>query len=80
MTPASTKALTVRYVLVLLLIAVLSLFAYLMLAHIIFKGREIMHFVRTVDDQQMSAQRVAYFSMRLSSPVLFQNTMYAGPG
>ena len=68
MRPASTQALTVRYVLVLLLIAILSLLACLMMTHIIVKGRQIMRFVRMVDEQQNSAQRVAYFSMRLSQP------------
>src|SRR5476651_2252698 len=66
MLPASTQALTVRYVVVLLLIALLSLFGCLMLSHVVFRGRQLMHFVRISDEQQMSAQRIAYFSARLS--------------
>src|SRR5271163_28345 len=68
MPPASTQALTFRYVLVLVLIALLALVAYLMLDHIISKGRQLMHFVRISDEQQMCAQRIAYFSLRLSQP------------
>jgi len=68
MQPASTQALTSRYVLVLLFIALLSLVAFLTLNHVISKGRQIMHFVRLSDEQQMCAQRIAYFSMRLSQP------------
>jgi PAS domain S-box-containing protein len=68
MPPASTQALTLRYVLVLLLIALLALVAYLTLDHVIARGRQLMHFVRISDEQQMCAQRIAYFSLRLSQP------------
>jgi len=66
MRPASTRALTVRYVVVLMLIAFLALAAYLTLIYHIDKGRELLRFIRINDEQQMSAQRVAYFSLRLS--------------
>src|SRR5471030_2127485 len=66
MRPASTQALTVRYVFVLLLIALLALGGCLMLSHIIFRGRQLMHFVKISDEQQMCSQRMAYFSSRLS--------------
>jgi PAS domain S-box-containing protein len=68
MQPASTKALTVRYVFVLLLIALLSLIGCLMLSHVVYGGRQLMHFVRISDEQQVCAQRMAYFSSRLSQP------------
>jgi PAS domain S-box-containing protein len=68
MRPASTHALTTRYVVVLLLIALLSLIAYLTLNFVIFRGRELASFIRVSDEQQMCAQRVAYFAMRLSQP------------
>ena len=42
MRPASTQALTFRYVLVLLLIALLALVAYLTLNRVIFKGRQLL--------------------------------------
>jgi PAS domain S-box-containing protein len=63
---ASTQALTRRYVFVLLLIALLSLFAFLTLNYVIFRGRELARFIKVSDEQQMSAQRIAYFSERLS--------------
>jgi PAS domain S-box-containing protein len=68
MQPASTQALTFRYVLVLLLIALLALVAYLTLDHVILRGRQLMHFVRISDEEQACAQRIAYFSLRLSQP------------
>ncbi len=66
MRPASTQALTFRYVLVLLLIAILALLGYLTLNHLVGRGRELLHFIRTSDEQRMCAQRMAYFSLRLS--------------
>jgi PAS domain S-box-containing protein len=66
MRPASTQALTTRYVVVLLLIASLSVGAYLTLDHLIVRGRLLMRFVRMIDEQRITAQRVAYFSLRLS--------------
>ena len=66
MKPASTQALTIRYVLVLLLIAIFALLGYLTLNEVIKIGREVMHFVRICDDEQTCAQRMAYFSLRLS--------------
>ena len=66
MRPVSTQALTSRYVFILLLIALLSLFAYLTLHYIISRGSQLSRFVRLSDEQQNCAQRIAYFAMRLS--------------
>ena len=52
--------------LVLLLIAFLSLVGYLTLNHVIAKGRQLAQFVRIIDEQRVCAERVAYFSSRLS--------------
>jgi len=52
--------------LVLLLIAALSLVGFLTLNHVISKGRQLAHFIQICDDQRSCAQRVAYFSARLS--------------
>jgi len=68
MQPTPTQALTSRYVFVLLLIALLSLIGFLTLNHVISRGRQIMRFVRLSDGEQICAQRIAYFSMRLSQP------------
>jgi PAS domain S-box-containing protein len=54
---------------VLLLIAFLSLFAYLTLNHLVSRGRQLLQFVRICNEQQTCAQRVAYFSLRLSQSV-----------
>ena len=51
---------------VLLLIAVLSLVGFLTLNHVIGRGRQLARFIRLSDEEQMSAQRVAYFCQRLS--------------
>jgi len=66
MRPVSTQALTSRYVFILLLIALLSLFAYLTLHYIISRGSQLSRFVRLSDEQQNCAQRIAYFAARLS--------------
>ena len=66
MRAASTHALTLRYVLALGLVALLSLAAYLTLSHVVLKGRLLTNFIAISDRQQMSAQRIAYFSSRLS--------------
>jgi PAS domain S-box-containing protein len=63
---ASTQAWTWRYMVVLLSIALLSLVGYLTLSMVVGKGRQLGHFIGISDEQQMCAQRVAYFSMRLS--------------
>ena len=65
---ASTNALTVRYVFVLVLVALFSLSAFLTLNYIVSKGRHLGGFVRLTNDEQMCAQRIAYFSLRLSQP------------
>ena len=68
MRPVSTQAWTFRYVLVLLFIALLSLVAYLIVQHIVARGTQLRTFITISDEQQMSAQRVAYFAERLSQP------------
>ncbi len=57
--PASTQAWTVRYIVVLLLIAVLFLVGFLTLNYVISRGRQLAHFVQISDEQQMCAQRMA---------------------
>jgi PAS domain S-box-containing protein len=66
MQAASTRALTMRYMLVLLLVAGLAFVAYFILDHVILRGRQVMHFARLTDDEEMHAQRIAYFSLRLT--------------
>jgi len=66
MRTVSTQAWTFRYVLVLLLIALLSLVAYLIVAHIVSRGSQLRNFITISDEQQMCEQRIAYFAERLS--------------
>ena len=66
MRTAPTQALTFRYVVVLVLIALLALLAFLTLRFVILRGMELGRFVRVSDEQQMCAQRMAYFALRLS--------------
>jgi sigma-B regulation protein RsbU (phosphoserine phosphatase) len=68
MRPVSTQAWTLRYIVVLLLIALLSLVGYLTLNYIVSRGSQLRRFIGISDEQQMSAQRMAYFSQRLSEP------------
>jgi PAS domain S-box-containing protein len=68
MRPASSQALTSRYVLALIVIALLALAASLVFFYIISNGRQLSGFVKISDQQQMSAQRMAYFALRLSQP------------
>jgi PAS domain S-box-containing protein len=68
MPTASTRAWTIRYVVVLVLIALLSLVGYLTLQHVVSRGRDLARFIKISDAQQTSAQRMAYFSARLSQP------------
>ena len=63
---ASTRALTIRYMLTLFLIAVIFLLPTLTLYYLVHRGHELSGFIRVSDHQQMSVQRVAYFSQRLS--------------
>jgi len=53
-------------VVVLLLIAVLFLLGFLTLNYIISRGRQLAQFIQLSDEEQMCAQRIAYFSQRLS--------------
>ena len=68
MLPASTSALTFRSVVALLIIAGLAVAGYLLLDHLLSSGRRLASFVTLSDKQQMSTQRIAYFSQRLSLP------------
>ena len=61
-----TKALTGRYVLALLVVVVLTFLAFIALNQTVVKGHMLYTFVKTSDLQQMDAQRMAYFSLRLS--------------
>jgi PAS domain S-box-containing protein len=69
MRPASTKGLTLQFCFALLVIAVLSLGAYLILSYVNLRGRQLTAYVSLSDHQQMAAQRVAYFSARLGELV-----------
>jgi len=65
-------ALTLRYLVVLLVLAVLSLMAFLALSYVIFSGGQLSDFIRITDEEQLSSQQIAYFSLRLAqekSPV-----------
>ena len=62
----STRALTIRYVIVLLILAVLSGIAYFALRSVIVSGRELSGFIRLSDQQQLSSQLIAYYSLALA--------------
>ena len=68
MPPVPTSAWTFRYVVVLLLIALLFLAGFVIIDYIIERGRQIGHFIQISDEQQMCAQRIAFFSQRLAMP------------
>src|ERR1700749_2181487 len=63
---ASSRALTIRYVIVLLILAILSGIAYLALRTVIVSGRELSGFIRLSDQQQLSSQLIAYYSLALA--------------
>jgi len=62
----SPGALTVRYVLALLLVAFLSVAAYLALQSVISSGRQLSGFIKISDEQQLSSQLIAYYSLELA--------------
>jgi PAS domain S-box-containing protein len=64
----TTRALTGRYVFVLIVIALLSLIGFLLLWTLIGRGRELLAYGRINDEEQITSQRMAYFSLRLSQP------------
>ena len=66
--PAPTQAWTLRYIVVLLVIAALFLAGFLTLDYVIARSRQLSRFIQISDEQQMCAQRIAYFSQRLGLP------------
>jgi PAS domain S-box-containing protein len=62
MQPDSTRVLTLRYVSVLLLIALLALGGYVVLRSITYSGRQISAFIRVTDEQRIYSQQVASLS------------------
>ena len=68
MLQAPTRGLTLRYVVVLLAVALLSSVAFLELDYLSNGGLRLTGFLKKCDQQQMSAQRMAYFALRLSQP------------
>jgi PAS domain S-box-containing protein len=68
MLPASTRGLTLRYVVVLLMVAALSAVALLALDLLSLEGVRLSSFIKKCDRQEACAQRMAYFALRLSQP------------
>src|SRR5476651_973226 len=62
----SPHALTLRYQLALLLLALLSLASYVALSYVIVNGRQLVGFIKISDEQQLSSQLVAYYSLLLA--------------
>jgi len=62
----SSRAWTVRYVLVLALLAVLSIGAYVILDSVISSGHALSGFIKISDQQQLSSQLIAYYSFELA--------------
>jgi len=62
----SSRALTIGYVSALVLLAVLSIAAYLALSSVISKGRDLSGFIKISDQQQLSSQLIAYYSLALA--------------
>ena len=68
MLPATTRGLTVRYVVVLLIVALLSVLAFLALYLTTIRGEHMLVFVKTCDEERSRAVQIAYFATRLSQP------------
>jgi PAS domain S-box-containing protein len=68
MLPASTRGLTVRYVVVMLIVALLSVLAFLALYLTTIRGEHMLGFVKTCDEERSRAVQIAYFATRLSQP------------
>jgi PAS domain S-box-containing protein len=68
MLPASTRGLTVRYVVVMFVVAALSSLAFLAMYYISSRGERLAAFVHTCDEQRACSVHIAYFAQRLSQP------------
>ena len=68
MLPASTRGLTVRYVVVMLIVALLSVLAFLALYLTTIRGEHMLGFVKTCDEERGHAIQISYFATRLSQP------------
>jgi PAS domain S-box-containing protein len=68
MRPVSVQAWTIRVWVVLSLITLLAAIGYLTLNFVISRGSLLRQFINISDQQQMSAQRMAYFGERLAQP------------
>jgi PAS domain S-box-containing protein len=62
----SPRALTYRYLLALVLLGLLSTAAYVTLRYVIDSGRELSGFIKISDQQQLSSQLIAYYSLVLA--------------
>jgi PAS domain S-box-containing protein len=68
MLPASTRGLTVRYVVVMLVVAILSGLAFAAMYYISSRGDNLAAFVRVSDHEQNCCEHISYFAERLSLP------------
>jgi PAS domain S-box-containing protein len=68
MLPASTRGWTVRYVVVMLFVALLSVLAFLAMAYVTSRGDRLLAFVRICENQRGAAAQMTYFATRLSQP------------
>ena len=68
MLPATTRGLTVRYVVVMFVVAILSSFAFLAMYYISSRGTSLAGFVRICDHEENCATHIAYFAQRLAEP------------
>jgi len=66
----SSRALTVGYVSALLLLGLLSIATYLALNSVISSGRELSGFIKISNQQQLSSQLIAYYSLELAQSKL----------
>jgi PAS domain S-box-containing protein len=62
----SSHALTVRYVFALSLLGLLSILSYWALDSVIYSGRQLSGFIKISDEQQLSSQLIAYYSLALA--------------
>jgi PAS domain S-box-containing protein len=68
MPPASNQRLTIRYLVVLILVAALSALAFLAVAYLSNRGERRLDCVRFLDDERTAAVHIQYFATRLSQP------------
>jgi PAS domain S-box-containing protein len=68
MVPVSNRGLTLRYVVVLCLVAILSSLAFLAMYYLAGRGMRMAEFVSVCDEQRMCVVQISYFATRLSQP------------